>query len=94
MAEEKTENYAEKFKDLMDEDNVYEFFLKMQNLMPKYSKKKKDQEFFSFVSFIIEHLNKYEEKESISTIPIKRISILICPKKFLNTIKSTFLGNF
>ena len=68
MAEEKTENYTEKFKDLMDEDNVYEFFLKMQNLMPKYSKKKKDQEFFSFVAFIIEHLNKYEEKESISTI--------------------------
>jgi hypothetical protein len=68
MAESKTENYAEKFKDLMDEDSVYEFFLKMQNVMPKYSKKMKDEEFFSFVTFIIEHLNKFDEKESISTI--------------------------
>ena len=40
MAESKKENYSEKFKDLMGEENLYEFFLKMQNLMPKYSKKK------------------------------------------------------
>ena len=68
MEETKTDNYSEKFKDLMDEESTYEFFLKMQNLMPKYSKKMKDSEFFSFVSFIIGHLAKFEEKESLSTI--------------------------
>ena len=68
MAEIKTENYSEKFKDLMDEESLYEFFLKMQNIMPKYSKKMKDPEYFSFITFIIEHLAKYGEKESISTL--------------------------
>lgn len=68
MAEVKTENYAEKFKDLMGEESVYEFFLKMQHIMPKYTKKMKDSQFFSFITFIIEHLSKYDEKESISTL--------------------------
>lgn len=68
MAEIKPENYAEKFKDLMGEESVYEFFLKMQHIMPKYTKKMKDSQFFSFITFIIEHLSKYDEKESISTL--------------------------
>ena len=68
MEEAKTVNYSEKFKDLMDEESIYEFFLIMQNILQKYSKKMKDSEFFSFITFIIDHLNKYDEKESISTI--------------------------
>jgi hypothetical protein len=68
MAEIKTENYAEKFKDLMGEESTYEFFLKMQHIMPKYTKKMKDPQFFSFITFIVEHLSKYDEKESISTL--------------------------
>ena len=55
MAESKKENYSEKFKDLMGEENLYEFFLKIQNLMPKYSKKK-DPEYFSFITFVLEYL--------------------------------------
>ena len=62
------QKFIEKFKDLMEKDSVYEFFLKMQNIMPKYTKKMKDPEFFSFIIFIVEHLNKFEEKESISTL--------------------------
>jgi hypothetical protein len=68
MAEIKTENYEEKFKDLMGEESTYEFFLKMQHIMPKYTKKMKDPQFFSFITFIVEHLSKYDEKESISTL--------------------------
>jgi hypothetical protein len=68
MAKVESENYSEKFKDLMGEDSVYEFFLKMQHIMPKYTKKMKDPEFFSFITFIIEHLLKFDEKESISTL--------------------------
>lgn len=68
MAKVESENYSEKFKDLMGEDNAYEFFLKMQRIMPKYTKKMKDPEFFSFISFIIEHLLKLDENESISTL--------------------------
>ena len=68
MADLTKENYEEKFKDLMGEDCLYEFFLKMQHAMPKYAKKMKDAEFWQFTSFIIEHLAKYEEKESISSI--------------------------
>ena len=68
---ESNENYkkfSEKFKDLMGEDSVYEFFLKVQNIMPKYTKKMKDPEFFSFITFIVEHLRKFDEQESISTL--------------------------
>ena len=68
MAEIKTENYEEKFKDLMGEESTYEFFLKMQHIMPKYTKKMKDPQFFSFITFIVDHLSKYDEKESISTL--------------------------
>ena len=67
MAESKKENYSEKFKDLMGEENLYEFFLKMQNLMPKYSKKK-DPEYFSFITFVLEYLSKNNEKESVSAL--------------------------
>jgi len=51
MAEIKTENYSEKFKDLMDEESIYEFFLKMQNILQKYSKKMKDSE--DHINYII-----------------------------------------
>jgi len=40
----------------------------MQHIMPKYTKKMKDPQFFSFITFIVEHLSKYDEKESISTL--------------------------
>lgn len=68
MEESSTEKFSQKFKDLMAEDKVYEFFLKLQNIMPKYTRKMKDSEFFSFITFIIEHFLKYDEKESISTL--------------------------
>ena len=68
MEETKNDKFSEKFKDFMGEDKVYEFFLKLQNIMPKYTRKMKDSEFFSFITFIIEHFLKYDEKESISTL--------------------------
>ena len=68
MEESSTEKFSQKFKDLMAEDKVYEFFLKLQNIMPKYTRKMKDSEFFCFITFIIEHFLKYDEKESISTL--------------------------
>ena len=40
MTEKKEIDFSKKFKSLMGEDSVYEFFLKMENLMPKYAKKK------------------------------------------------------
>ena len=74
METKKEIDFSKKFKLLMGEDTVYEFFLKMQYVMPKYSKKK-DQEFFSFLIFAIEHLAKYEENESISSLFIQSIQL-------------------
>lgn len=67
MEENTKENYLEKYKDILGEDNGYEFFLKMQFLIPKYVKKS-DSEYFSFITFAIEHLIKIKEKESVSSL--------------------------
>ena len=40
MSEKKEIDFSKKFKSLMGEDNLYEFFLKIENVMPKYAKKK------------------------------------------------------
>ena len=74
MEEKKEIDFFKKFKSLMGEDSTYEFFLKMENIMPKYAKKK-DQEFFSFIIFAIEHLAKYEENESVHSLFIKSIQL-------------------
>ena len=74
METKKEIDFSKKFKLLMGEDTVYEFFLKMQYVMPKYSKKK-DEEFFSFLIFAIEHLAKYEENESIASLFIQSIQL-------------------
>ena len=74
METKKEIDFSKKFKLLMGEDSVYEFFLKMQYVMPKYSKKK-DEEFFSFLIFAIEHLAKYEENESIASLFIQSIQL-------------------
>lgn len=67
MSKEKSIDFSEKFKDIMGEESLYEFFLKMQNIMPKFSKKN-DKEYFSFITFALGHLSKYDEKESIQTL--------------------------
>ena len=74
MEEKKQIDYSKKFKDLMGEESTYEFYLKIQNVMPKYAKKK-DPDFFSFIIFAIEHLLKYDEKESISSLFIQSIQL-------------------
>ena len=61
------ENFNEKFKDILGSESSYEFFLKIQFLIPKYSKKS-DPEFFSFIKFALNHLISLKEKESVSTI--------------------------
>ena len=44
--------------------------------MPIYAKKK-DQEFFSFIIFAIEHLAKYKENESISSLFLQSIQLYV-----------------
>lgn len=76
MSEKKEIDFSKKFKSLMGEDSTYEFFLKIENVMPKYAKKK-DQDFFSFILFAIEHLAKYKENESISSLFLQSIQLYV-----------------
>ena len=39
MEGKKEIDFSKKFKNLMGEDSTYEFFLKMQYVMPKYAQK-------------------------------------------------------
>jgi len=82
----------------MGEDSVYEFFLKMENLMPKYAKKK-DEDYFSFIIFAMEHLAKYKEESSISSLFIQSIQLYVenhpnkkieNPTYFMNTYHKIF----
>ena len=93
MEEKKEIDFSKKFSSLMDENSTYEFFLKMQYVMPKYSKKK-DPIFFSFLIFAIEHLAKYGENESISSLFIQSMQLYLKnhpdkkienPSYFMNT---------
>ena len=93
MEEKKEIDFSKKFNSLMGEDSTYEFFLKMQYVMPKYSKKK-DPVFFSFLIFAIEHLAKYGEDESISSLFIQSMQLYLKnhpdkkienPSYFMNT---------
>ena len=74
MEEKKQVDFAKKYESLMGEDSLYEFFLKMQNVMPRYAKKS-DKEFFDFILFTFEHLAKYNENESISSLFIQSIQL-------------------
>ena len=98
MEEKKEIDFSKKFKSLMGKDSTYEFFLKIENVMPKYAKKK-DQEFFSFIIFAIEHLAKYEENESIHSLFIQSIKLydenhpnkkIENPSYFMNTYHKIF----
>ena len=98
MSEKKEIDFSKKFKSLMGEDSLYEFFLKIENVMPKYAKKK-DEEFFSFIIFAIEHLAKYKEESSISSLFIQSIQLYLenhpdkkiaNPTYFMNTYHKIF----
>ena len=98
MTEKKEIDFSKKFKSLMGEDSVYEFFLKMENLMPKYAKKK-DEDYFSFIIFALEHLAKYKEESSISSLFIQSIQLYLenhpdkkiaNPTYFMNTYHKIF----
>ena len=98
MTEKKEIDFSKKFKSLMGEDSVYEFFLKMENLMPKYAKKK-DEDYFSFIIFALEHLAKYKEESSISSLFIQSIQLYVenhpnkkieNPTYFMNTYHKIF----
>ena len=98
MTEKKEIDFSKKFKSLMGEDSVYEFFLKMENLMPKYAKKK-DEDYFSFIIFAMEHLAKYKEESSISSLFIQSIQLYVenhpnkkieNPPYFMNTYHKIF----
>ena len=93
MEGKKEIDVSKKFNSLMGENNTYEFFLKMQYVMPKYSRKK-DPIFFSFLIFAIEHLAKYKEDESISSLFIQSMQLYLKnhpdkkienPSYFMNT---------
>ena len=94
MSEKKQIDFSKKFEFLMGEDSTYEFFLKMQYIMPKYAKKK-DPEFFSFLFFAIEHLAKYEENESIYSLFIQSIQLYVNnhPNKKIEN-PSYFMDNY
>jgi len=98
MTEKKEIDFSKKFKSLMGEDSVYEFFLKMENLMPKYAKKK-DEDYCSFIIFAMEHLAKYKEESSISSLFIQSIQLYVenhpnkkieNPTYFMNTYHKIF----
>ena len=98
MTEKKEIDFSKKFKSLMGEDSVYEFFLKMENLMPKYAKKK-EEEYFSFIIFAMKHLAKYKEESSISSLFIQSIQLYVenhpnkkieNPTYFMNTYHKIF----
>ena len=98
MSEKKEIDFSKKFKSLMGDDSLYEFFLKIENVMPKYAKKK-DEEFFSFIIFAIEHLAKYKEESSISSLFIQSIQLYLenhpdkkiaNPTYFMNTYHKIF----
>ena len=98
MTEKKETDFSKKFKSLMGEDSVYEFFLKMENLMPKYAKRK-DEDYFSFIIFAMEHLAKYKEESSISSLFIQSIQLYVenhpnkkieNPTYFMNTYHKIF----
>ena len=98
MTEKKEIDFSKKCKSLMGEDSVYEFFLKMENLMPKYAKKK-DEDYFSFIIFAMEHLAKYKEESSISSLFIQSIQLYVenhpnkkieNPSYFMNTYHKIF----
>ena len=76
MEGKKEIDFSKKFKNLMGEESTYEFFLKMQYVMPKYAQKK-DPIFFSFIIFAIEHLSKYQENESIASLFIQSIQLYV-----------------
>ena len=61
------ENFDEKFKDILGSESSYEFFLKIQFLIPKYSKKP-DTEYFPFIKFALNHLISLKENESVSSL--------------------------
>ncbi len=59
--------YEEKFKNLLSPENSYQFFLKMQFILPKYGKEP-EKKYFNFVSFILRQLTKNNDLGSIESI--------------------------
>jgi hypothetical protein len=66
--------------------------------MPKYAKKK-DEDYFSFIIFAMEHLAKYKEESSISSLFIQSIQLYVenhpnkkieNPSYFMNTYHKIF----
>ena len=87
MEGKKEIDFSKKFKNLMGEESTYEFFLKMQYVMPKYAQKK-DPIFFSFIIFAIKMKIKIFllQKKIINLIEIKESKILIW-----NLLKKTLM---
>jgi hypothetical protein len=64
-----TEKYDILFKDLLTKESSYEFFLKAQSSLKKELKKKPNSiEFLSLLKYSINHLVKFNEKESINAL--------------------------
>ncbi len=59
--------YEEKYKDLLSPENTYQFFLKMQFIIPKYGKKS-DEIYFNFISFCLRTLSKNNDSGSIESL--------------------------
>ena len=64
-----TEKYDKLFKDLLTKESSYEFFLKAQSSLKKELKKNPNSiEFLSLLKYSINHLVKFNEKESINAL--------------------------
>ena len=59
--------YEEKYKDLLSPENTYQFFLKMQFIIPKYGKQS-DEIYFNFISFCLRTLSKNNDSGSIESL--------------------------
>ena len=57
------ESYNNKYKDLLSPENAYQFYLKVQFMIPKMAKKD-EATYFYYISYAMKHLSSLNEKES------------------------------
>ena len=69
MSQENNPNYDNLFKNLLTKESSYEFFLKAQSSLKKeLQKNPKSINFLSLLNYAINHLNQFNEKESIYSL--------------------------
>ena len=61
------EIYREKYKDLLSPSDAYQFFLKIQFMIPKMARQP-ETNYINFIVFAMNHLSKLKEKESCTAL--------------------------